>query len=132
MAAHFVPVRIDSFIGFGPGYRILNSPDVAWRVQAGPGVRYVEDQAGFDTTEFAGLASSRFYYRLSDTASLTNDTDVLGSEINTVITNDFGINLKVTEALTTRLSYRVEYNTDPLPGLSSTDSTVGVSLVVGF
>lgn len=122
----------DAFLGFGPGYRVVNTERFTWRVQAGPGVRYVRDQAGADTTDLAGLASSRFFYKLTDTISLTNDTDVLGSSFNTMISNDFGVNFKVSNNVSTRLSYRTDYNTDPLPGFNSTDNTFGVALVVGF
>lgn len=123
----------DHFIGFGPGVVVVNNDDVTWRVQAGPGVRYVRDRiTGVDDTEGAGILSSRFYYGLTDTVSLTNDTDVLTSSANTVVTNDIGVNFKVTNALNTRLSYRTEWNSDPAPGLRAADNTVGLSLVYGF
>ena len=122
----------DAFLGAGVGYRIVNTPDFAWRVQGGPGVRYTELNTGDSETEGAALVSSRFYYGLTDTISLTNDTDVLTSDINTVATNDFGVNYRMTDTLSTRVSYRTDYNSDPLPGLESTDNTLGVSLVVGF
>jgi len=128
----FATNRHDAFLGFGPGYRIINNENVAWRVQAGPGVRYVEDQFGVNTTEAAGIASSRVFYKLTDTMSLTNDTDILGSDANTLIQNDFGVNFKVSDAMSTRISYRTDYNTDPAPGLTATDNTFGVALVVGF
>ncbi|SMX46606.1 DUF481 domain-containing protein [Actibacterium lipolyticum] len=122
----------DAFLGFGPGYRVINQPDMTWRLQAGPGVRYIKYQAGDSDTETGFIASSRFYYSLTDTVSLTNDTDILGSEANTFATNDFGVNFKVTDTLSTRVSYRTEYNSDPLPGLQHADNTIGLSLVVGF
>lgn len=128
----FATNRHDAFIGFGPGYRIVNTENVAWRVQAGPGVRYVEDQFGANTTEVAGIASSRVFYKLTDTMSLTNDTDILGSDVNTLIQNDFGVNFKVSNTISTRISYRTDYNTDPAPGFTATDNTFGVALVVGF
>jgi putative salt-induced outer membrane protein len=122
----------DAFLGFGPGYRIINTPDMAWRVQAGPGIRYIEDQLGASDTEAGFIASSRFFYGISETVSLTNDTDALGSDANTIVTNDFGVNYKMTDSLSTRISYRTEYNTDPLPGFKSTDNTIGIALIVGF
>ncbi|MCG6904240.1 MAG: DUF481 domain-containing protein [Rhodobacter sp.] len=128
----FATNRHDAFLGFGPGYRIVNSESVAWRVQAGPGVRFVEDQFGASTTEVAGIASSRVFYKLTDTMSLTNDTDILGSDVNTLIQNDFGINFKVSDNMSTRVSYRTDYNTNPAPGFAATDNTFGVALVVGF
>ena len=122
----------DGFLGVGPGYRIVNTEDMTWRVQAGPGWRYVEQNDGTSETEAGFLAASRFYYGFSETMSLTNDTDVLGSDINTIATNDLGVNFKMTDSLSTRVSYRTEYNSDPLPGLKDTENTIGLSLVVGF
>ena len=122
----------DAFAGVGLGYRIVNTPDFAWRVQAGPGIRYTELNTGDSETDGAGLFSSRFYYGLTDAVSLTNDTDVLTSDVNTIVTNDFGVNFRVTDTLSTRVSYRTDYNDTPLPGRESTDNTIGLSLVVGF
>lgn len=122
----------DAFVGVGLGYRIFNTDQVAWRVQAGPGVRYIEDQNGNDQTDLAGLATSRFFYGLTDVVSLTNDTDVLFSDEDYTLTNDFGVNFKVSNTLSTRLSYRTDYESDPLPGFENTDNTIGLSLVVGF
>ena len=76
--------------------------------------------------------SSRYFYALTDTVSFTNDTDVLGSETNTIVSNDAGVNFKVSNNLSTRISYRTDYNTDPTAGLKSTDNTIGLSLVMGF
>lgn len=122
----------DAFLGFGPGYRVLNQSNHTWRVQGGPGVRYFEDVTGDSETEVGFILSSRYYYAFTDTVALTIDTDVLGSDINTIVTNDAGVNFKMSDNLSTRISYRTEYNTDPAAGLKSTDNTIGVSLVLGF
>ncbi|ASM72492.1 MULTISPECIES: DUF481 domain-containing protein [Roseobacteraceae] len=122
----------DAFLGFGPGYRVLSEPNQTWRVQAGPGARYYKDATGVSDTEVGFIVSSRYFYALTDTVSFTNDTDVLGSDTNTIVSNDAGLNFKVSNNLSTRLSYRTDYNTDPTAGLKSTDNTLGVSLVMGF
>ena len=80
----------------------------------------------------AGLASSRVFYQLTDTVFLTNDTDLLHSDVGTLATNEFGVNFKVTDSLSTRLGYRTEYNSDPLPGLHSTDNALTAAVVFGF
>ncbi|KIN61137.1 Salt-stress induced outer membrane protein [Sulfitobacter noctilucae] len=123
---------LDGFLGFGPGYRVLNKPDHTWRIQGGPGVRYFEDVTGQDETEVGFIASSRYFYAFTDTVALTVDTDILGSDINTIVTNDAGVNFKVSDNLSTRISHRTEYNTDPAAGLKSTDNSIGLSLVMGF
>jgi putative salt-induced outer membrane protein len=122
----------DAFLGFGPGYRVINTPDQAWRIQAGVGVRHTKDFANVSETEEAIIASSRYFMKLTDTMSLTNDTDILSSSANTVVSNDLGVNFKVSNNLSTRVSYRTDYNSDPAIGRKSTDNTMGLSLVLGF
>jgi putative salt-induced outer membrane protein len=128
----FASNELDVFLGGGPGYRIVQTEDLAWRVQAGPGLRHVRDQAGESSTEVAAVASSRFYRSLTGAAFLTNDTDILWSDANTLVRNDLGVNFRMTDRLSTRVSYRTEWNSDPLPGLRHADNRLGVSLVIGF
>jgi putative salt-induced outer membrane protein len=122
----------DAFLGFGPGYRVLSKPNQTWRVQAGPGVRYVKDVTGNSDTEVGFIATSRYFYGINETVSFTMDTDILGSDANTVVANDAGVNFKLSNNLSTRISYRTEYNSDPVGAAKSTDNTFGVSLVLGF
>lgn len=121
--------RRDAFLGFGPGYRILNTPDVSWRVQAGIGVSYLQDGARDSTTETGYLAASRFFYRINDNFFVTNDTDVLKSDSALRANNDLGLNVKMTDAFSTRISYLTEYNDSRA---IRTDNKLGVSLVFGF
>lgn len=121
--------RRDAFLGFGPGYRILNSPDVSWRVQAGIGVSYLQDGARNSTTETGYLAASRFFYRINENLFVTNDTDVLKSDSALRANNDLGLNVKMTDAFSTRISYLTEYNDSRA---IRTDNKLGVSLVFGF
>ncbi len=122
----------DAFLGFGPGYRVLNNPNQTWRVQAGPGIRYFKGVTGVSDTEGAFIATSRYFYGFSDTVSFTMDTEILGSDVNTIVSNDAGVNFKLSNNLSTRVSYQTDYNTDPDAGLKSTNNTLGVSLVLGF
>ncbi len=123
----------DAFLGFGPGYRVINTPDTAWRVQAGVGVSYTKEAAangGASTTETGYIASSRLYHRFSDTVFITNDTDLLYSDTDKKrINNEFGVNFKMSDAFATRLSYITEYQETRA---KRTDNKVGISLVYGF
>lgn len=119
----------DGFIGFGPGVRVLNSQTTTWRIQAGPGVRYVETAAGVDTTEGSGLIASRFWHKINDTVSLTNDTDVIASDFGTTATNDLGLNFKVSESISTRISYRTEYDSE---AADNYENKLSAALVIGF
>lgn len=121
------------FVGFGPGYRVFSERDMTWRVQAGPGYR-VSNQGGVvpDFDEAGVSASSRFFYRLSDTMNLTNDTDVIFSSGSTLLTNDLGVNVSLTGPMSMRLGVRTDYDSNPAAGLQKTDNTTGLALVYSF
>ncbi|GGF71506.1 salt-stress induced outer membrane protein [Paracoccus acridae] len=142
----------DGFIGVGPGYRVINTEQTAWRVQAGIGYRYTQtgaQKSGFDLVDPDGdgvfvreevtdssdsgvgyIVSSRLYHRFNDMVFITNDTDYLSSEdSDDVITNQFGVNFQMSDQLATRVSYTTEYQENrPI----RTDNTLGVSVVYGF
>ena len=81
----------DAFIGAGVGYRVFNTPDVQWSIQAGPGYRYLETADGEEIDEAALSVSSNYYNRISPDLFITNDTDVIASDRDTYVTNDFGV-----------------------------------------
>ncbi len=122
-------VRRDAFLGVGPGYRIVNTEQMTWRVQAGIGVSYLEDGARNSETETGYIASSRFFYAFNDNVFATNDTDILKSDSALRINNDLGVNFKMTDAFSTRVSYLTEYNDSRA---IRTDNKLGLSLVYGF
>ena len=121
--------QTDAFLGFGPGYRIVNTPDMTWRVQAGVGVSYLENGLGDSETDIGYIASSRFYYAFNENVFATNDTDILKSDTALRINNDLGVNLKMTETFSTRVSYLTEYNDSRA---IRADNKLGISLVYGF
>ena len=132
-------LKRDAYFGVGPGYRVINNDTTAWRVQAAVGIRYTKAVDVIDPvaetfdyqsdTDVGYLLSSRFYHRINDNFFVTNDTDYLTSDANDTITNELGLNFKMTEAFATRVSYKTEYVSDRN---IRTDNTLGVSLVYGF
>ncbi|MFT6425728.1 MAG: putative salt-induced outer membrane protein [Celeribacter sp.] len=124
----------DYFVGIGAGYRVLNSDDVSWTVQGGPGYRVASltDIVDGETEEAAFSASSNFSYKLSDIAYLTNDTDVLTSESDTGVVNELGVTVAMSEVLALRTTLQTKYHTDPQVGYDNTDNTFGVSLVFNY
>ncbi len=122
----------DTFVGAGIGYRVVDNGSTTWTVQAGPGYRVAKDAAGTEIEETAASLTSKASFELADGTFLTNDTDVLWSESNTLVTNDLGINVKMTDALAMRTSLLTKYNSEPLAGFDEIDNSLGVSLVYTF
>ncbi|MDO6591736.1 DUF481 domain-containing protein [Loktanella sp. D2R18] len=123
----------DTFLSFGAGYRVFNDADRQWSVQAGPGYRFAElnDVTDGDVSEGAFGVSSDYAHKLSETVFVTNDTDVIWSESDTVLFNDLALNVAMTETLALRTSVLTEYHTEPGTA-ENTDNTFGVSLVYSF
>lgn len=123
----------DTFVSFGAGYRIYNTPTMQWSVQAGPGYRFADlsDVADADIDEGAFGISSDYAHRLTETLFVTNDTDIIWSESDTAVLNDLSLNYAMTDSLALRTSVFTEYHSDPGDS-KSTDNTFGVSLVYSF
>lgn len=121
----------DTFVGVGAGYWIYDQPDIQWAVQGGPGYRVANLNSALnaDFEEAALNVSSMFLYNINDTTFVTNDTDIISSESDTLILNELGLNVRMTNQLALRTSIATEYHTDPQPGFEDTDNTFGVSLV---
>lgn len=128
----FSTYEYDTFVGVGVGYRVVNTPDMIWSLQAGPGWRTAETQSGVEVEEVAASLGSKFYYDISEGVFLTNDTYVIASETDTTVTNEIGLNVSLSGPLTLRTTLQTDYNSDPEPGLENTDNTLGMSLVYTF
>ncbi len=122
-------IKTDAFVGFGPGYRIINTEQITWRVQAGIGQSYLKDGTGASNSELGYIVSSRLFYAFNPNIFASNDTDVLKTNSSLRINNDLGVNFKVSDALSTRISYLTAYNDSRA---IRADNKLGVSLVLGF
>ncbi len=122
----------DIFVGAGLGYRIFNTADTQWSVQAGPGYRAAQLVGGGEVSEAAASVSSNFYKSLTDTTYVTNDTDVIYSETATTVGNTLALNVALTDTLTMRTSYSTNFNDTTDDAFSDAENTFGVSVVYNF
>lgn len=122
----------DNFLGFGVGYKIYDTRDMQWTVQAGVGYRVADLKDAEDLGEGALSLSSGYYNRINESMSFSMDTDIIGSESGTRVYNDMGINVAMTESMAMRTSLVTEYNSNPEDGVKDTDNSIGVSLVYNF
>lgn len=126
----------------GVGYQVLQGPEVRLSIQGGPAYRRTEFVGGMNEDQIAALLALDFDWRISDNVTLTQDTSataqgggsalVFVSSENTSLTAITGVELGITDRLTTRLSYQVDYESDPPAGAVSTDTITRFTLVYGF
>lgn len=140
----------DQFQGFngryslsgGLGYHVINSNAVNLSVKAGPAYRRTEYVLGGNEDSLAALAGLDFDWKITDRLKLTQDANAVAesgtgaavfiSSSNTSVNLVTGLDAKVSDRLSTRFSYSLDYNSDPAPGAVSTDTLSRFTLVYGF
>lgn len=122
----------DVFVGAGVGYRIFNTADTQWSVQAGPGYRVAKVVGGDDVEEAAASVSSNFFKNLTETSYITNDTDVIYSEFATTVTNELALNVDLNDSLTLRTSYSTNFNDQTDNEFSDAENKFGIAAVYNF
>ena len=140
----------DTFQGFdaryavsgGLGYQVFEGDPLSLSVKAGPAFRRTEFTAGGSEDRLAGLFGLDFDWKVTDRITFTQDTDMVaetGGEATVIFDSSntnfnlvTGLQAKIGSKLSTRLSYAVEYDSDPPAGKDTTDTLSRVSLIYGF
>lgn len=140
----------DRFQGFhsryalsaGVGYQALQRPDLNLAVKAGPALRRTDFTSGENDTRLGGLLGLDFDWTFADGVKLTQDTNlvaetggaasVIFDSRNTTLALVTGLEARITGKLSTRLSYSIDYESDPQPGKLGTDTLSRVTFVYGF
>ena len=140
----------DRFQGFtsrysvsgGLGYKLLEGSAAQLAVKAGPAWRYVDFVDGRTDSSLGGLAGVDFDWKIAKALTLTQDANVVadtGGEATVIVDSTStsilattGLEAKLSDRLTTRLSYTVDYNSNPPPRSVSTDTLSRFTLVYDF
>ena len=126
----------------GLGYRILDNPKLKLSLKAGPAYRVTDFTDGTSADRLAGLVGIDFDWQMLDRLKLTQDVEALaetGAEAtlifdgaNTSINLVTGLDFRVSNRLRSRLSYKVEYDSNPPAGSEGTDTLTRATLIYGF
>lgn len=118
------------FLGLGLVYDVIDAPARSWTVQGGPGYRVDEIRATNAREENLGFsAGSKFRQEFNDVVAFTNDTNVVTSDVSTLITNTAALTFGLFGDIQGRVSYDVRHDTDPPAGFENTDTATRFSIV---
>lgn len=130
----------DRFQGFsarynasaGLGYQVIDNETTKLSVKAGPAYRQTTFIGGGSRSSLAGLAAADFSWQFAPTLKLTETAAAYIESANTTISSETALEAKLSTALSARLSYLVEYDSNPPLGAVGTDTLTRVTLVYGF
>lgn len=145
--AQFERDRIQGFSGRyavsgGLGVNVVDNDDISLSLKAGPAWRVTNFTDGDTENRLAGLVGVDFDWQIMERLSFTQDANALAETggqatvifdgSNTTLNLISGLDFKVSNRLRSRLSYHVDYNSNPPLGKVKTDTTTRASLVYGF
>lgn len=126
----------------GLGYKVVESPDVQLSIKAGPSWRLIELLDNSSQNSFGALAGFDFDWRIAKQLKFTQDANVVADtgaagqiiidSTSTSILLTSGLEASIADGLTTRLTYTVDYDSNPPTGAVSTDTSTRFTLVYGF
>ena len=140
----------DRFQGFsaryavsgGVGYQIIDEPDIQLSAKAGPAYRVTEFVDGTSESRLAALLGIDFDWTITDRLKLTHDTNAVAEtggsatlivdSSNTSLNLVTGLNAKISDRVSARLSYAIEYDSNPPAGAEQTDTLSRVTLIYDF
>lgn len=130
----------DRFAGFtnrtseslGIGYSIIKTPDMTLSFEGGPALRQTDYILGKSERQFAGRAAIHYRWTITPDLVLVEDTSFYGQSKDSTLTSDTGLTVNLLGALSARLSYHVQYESNPADSLENTDTTSRVTLVYSF
>ena len=145
--AQFERNRFQGFTGRyaisgGLGWQLLDTSKVDLSIKLGPAYRRTEFVDGTVDNNIAALFGVDFDWQLADAVKLTNDTNATsegGGQALVFIEPDnvslsviTGLEAKLNSALSARLSYSVDYNSNPPALTAKTDTQSRFTLVYAF
>ncbi|WP_120078488.1 DUF481 domain-containing protein [Aurantiacibacter odishensis] len=126
----------------GIGYKVIDEENMELSIKAGPAYRVTNFTDGTSASRLAGLFGADFAWDISDNLKFTQDASstvetggqalVIVDSTNTSIAATTGLEAGLTDALSTRLSWTIEYDSNPPAGAVKTDTLSRFTLVYGF
>jgi putative salt-induced outer membrane protein len=130
----------DKFQGFssrftlsgGLGYQVIKNERMVLDVKAGPAWRKTNFTTGGSDSSLAGLGAANFAWKLTPSITFTEDASAYIQSGNSSYSSVTGLNAKLSDAITARLSHQLDHETNPPAGLKKTDSLSRVTIIYGF
>ena len=116
----------------GVGYKVVDRKRLSLSLKGGPAWRQTDFTSGRADSEITGLAGLDFGWQVSPTLRLTQVASTIVGESKTATSSLTALNAKLTGALSARIAYSAEFDSNPPPGVEAVDTLTRLTLVYGF
>lgn len=121
-----------SSVTTGYGYRFIDTKEITFDVEAGPGYRRNKLDTEEATNEFIGRASALFAYRFNKTATFTEElVSEFGSK-GAITKSVTALTAQIVGNMAMKASFIAKHNSDTPAGVEAMDTETGLTLVYTF
>lgn len=130
----------DEFSGFesrfseslGLGYKLLDGPKFFATLEGGPALRQTQFTDGFTDNAFAARVAGDFKWQISPKIAFTEAASYFYDGSNNSFQSLTALDAKINSALTARLSYQINTESNPPAGRETSDTISRVTIVYSF
>jgi putative salt-induced outer membrane protein len=119
-------------ISAGLGYKVVANKAMSLNLKAGPSWRQTDFLRAADESELTALAGLDFGWQLSPTLRLTQTASTIVGERTATTSSLTALNAKLTGALSARIAYSADIDSNPPAGIDKVDTLTRFTLVYGF
>lgn len=116
----------------GVGYKLIDGKAMQLSLKGGPAWRQTDFVSGRHDSEFTGLAGVDFGWQLSPALRLTQAASTIVGDSKTATSSLTALSAKLSGALSARVAYSAEIDSNPPPGIEKVDTLTRFTLVYGF
>ncbi len=116
----------------GLGYSLINAPSMSLSVEASPALRQTDYAEVGRGSQFAMRVASNYRWSLTPKLTLTEDQAFFREGRDETLTSESALTMKLIDALSARISYRLQREAKSRPLARSNDTTSRISLVYAF
>lgn len=130
----------DVFSGFsrrfaqslGLGYKLINRSNISLALEGGAALRQTLYTSGINSNVFAARGGLNGKWLINKTLTLSQNATVYDDSSNMSVFSLTAVTAKVTGAMSARMSFQLNSESNPPPGLERVDTTSRVTLVYSF
>jgi putative salt-induced outer membrane protein len=122
--------RFAESVGFG--YKVINTPALSLALEGGPALRQTAYITGRRDNYFAARGGLNAKWLISNAFTLSQNATLFYDSSNTSVFSLTALTAKVTGALSARLSFQLNQESNPPLGLKELDTTSRVTIVYSF
>lgn len=116
----------------GLGYRFINTDELKLSVRGGPAWQRSNFTGQPNSSQLTSLGALDFSWQFAPRLRLTETASTLIGANNSNVIATTGLEAKLGSKLSARISYLVDYDTDPPPGANDTDTISRITIVYDF